>query len=55
VILNPARIIIDERVSEIVCHASAIRATEPVTIPAQYFRIKSTVFRPMEIQASRYA
>jgi hypothetical protein len=33
--------------SERVCHASAMRARDPVTMPAQYFNAKRTRFTAM--------
>jgi hypothetical protein len=35
------------------CHASAIMATEPVTIPAQYFNPNNKKFTIKEITPSR--
>jgi len=50
--LAPAITIMELNVSERVCHASAIMATEPETTPAQYFNTKSALLTMMEIQPS---
>jgi hypothetical protein len=39
--------------SDIVCQASAVRAMDPETIPAQYFRANKLVLMTMDMVPSR--
>jgi hypothetical protein len=45
----------DPNESESVCHASAIRAREPLIIPAQSFKPNNAVFPIIEIAPYLYA
>ena len=50
----PINTTIEETESERVCQASATKASEPVTIPAQYLNPNSSKFAIIEIQPSRF-
>jgi hypothetical protein len=52
--LKPTITIIEDSESDKVCHASATIAIEPVVIPTQYFRPKSTVLSIIDSIPSRY-
>ena len=52
-ILPPINTTAEETESVSVCQASAVKANDPVTIPAQYLNPKSRMFPMIEIQPSR--